>query len=593
MKSLITKGTVLILSMAVFTACSEQNQVTRKAPQHESELGHLVLGAQPGEKEKYLSDNPAAQIRILSEKHGFYEIRFDDMESIRNYFPSSSIEKNEFYLKQQSTNPIDELTADFENGNFAQVQNKLQQLKNKSLQVLGHAIDIQTCKRNGLKPILKIIPISDNLKRSQSLEVGEEVTIDASQSQPHAFTGGDLKLSFVVSAPLGSDSEKIFEEKTLNLSLDTMGVYQIMIIAQDVKDVCQIQSAKLSVTGNEPFLPYAVAKDRSISTQSFLAKLGVQKAHEKTTGKGILIAVIDSGVNYNHPHLAENIFINTNETDNGQDNDDNGYIGDRHGWDFVNDDPYPFDDNGHGSHVAGLSAGKLLGVAPDARILPIKISNPEGLSDLGTTLQGIVYALDMGAKVLNLSFGNYRPSVAVESRILRLAEQADALLMASAGNGDPNTGMGLNTDVITHMPSGLHSANLLSVGALNEFDSLAYYSNYGQKSVHIATYGGEDFDVHNRRPYDGMLYSAYIPNPKGLLFHPAQGTSMSAPIASGIAALVMSFNPNLTAPEIAQILKQAGPTASALNGKVNSGKVLTADSAIELASQSMKLASQP
>lgn len=595
MRSLITQGTTLLLVVLAFTACTDSNQVVKKAPQHESELGQLVLGAQAGEKEKYLSENPATQIRILSEKHGFYEIisETETPERLSQFFPSAQIQKNEFFHKQQQVDPAQKLADAIVAEQYSMAQSILDNTQDRTLQVIGHSIDFQTCKRNGLKPVLKIVPVSDNLKRRDPLKVGEKVVIDASQSQPHAFTGGDLKLSFVVSAPLGSKSEKAYNDKVLSLDLDTMGVYTLMIIAQDVKNICHIETAKLMVTGDEDFSPYAVAQNSNIGSQKFLHKLGLGKAHQFSKGKDILIAVVDSGVNYNHPHLAANIYINPNETDNGQDNDDNGYVGDIHGWDFVNNDPYPFDDNGHGSHVAGLAAGQGFGVAPEAKILPVKVSNPEGMSDLGTTLQGITYALDMGAKVINMSFGSYRPPAAIENRILRLVEKADVLLVAAAGNGDPNTGLGVNTDAIPHMPSGLQSTNLISVAALNEFDKLSYYSNFGSRTVHIATYGGEDYDVDNNRPYDGMLYSAYIPNPEGLLFHPAQGTSMSTPVASGIAALLFSYNPNLKAADVAKIMKEAGPKANFLSGKILSGKILTADAALELVPTPTNLASQP
>lgn len=595
MKSFFTvKGIALLLLVGTFTACADSNQIKYGAPQTEDELGQLVLGAQVGEKEKYLSARPASQIRILSEEHGFYEVLTQETpEELREFFTSAQIQKNEFYLKKSATRKAEQLTELFVTHNFKAAQDLLNQVQDRTLQVIGQAINFDTCKSNGLKPIIKITPVSDNLKRREPLEVGETVIIDASQSQPHAFTGGDLKLSFVIDAPLGSHAEEVYADKTLKLSLDTMGIYQIIIVAQDVKNVCHVETAKLLVTGNEEFAPYAMAMDQRVSAQKFLHKLGTGKAHQKTTGQGVLVAVVDSGVNYNHPHLAQNIFINPAETDYDQDQDGNGFAGDRHGWDFVNNDPYPFDDNGHGSHIAGLIAGKFLGIAPDSKILPIKVSNAEGLSDLGTTLQGLTYAMGMGAKVINMSFGSYRPPAAIESRILRMAEKADILLVAAAGNGDPNTGMGVNTDAIQHMPSGLSSPNLISVAAVNEFDRLSYYSNFGSKSVHVATYGGEDFDFSNHRPYDGMLYSAYIPNPKGLLFHPSQGTSMSTPIAAGIAALLFSYNPALTAPDVSNILKQAGHKASALEGRTLSGRVLTADTALELAPAPKQLASQP
>lgn len=587
MRSLITIGTVLVLASGILTACAGENQVTRKAPKTESELGFLVLGAKTQEKENYLSNQPAAQIRILSEKHGFYEVRYDNYESIKESFPNATIHKNEFYKTQTAVNDIEQILTHFKNEEYhlAEVTKK----QNHSLEVLGEAIDFSSCKRNGLKPVLNIKPLSPNLSRREPLTVGEEIVIDASQSQPHAFTGGDLKLSFVISAPLGSKTQKIYQNKTLNLSLDTMGVYQIMIVAQDVKDVCDVEVAKVLVTGNEPFAPSIASKDPSLGQQKFRARLGIDQAHQISKGEGVIIAVIDSGVNYNHPHLAENIFRNPNESDNGLDNDNNGYEGDLYGWDFANDDPYPFDDNGHGSHVAGLSAGKIFGVAPNATILPIKVTNPAGVSDLGSSLQAIVYALDMGAKVLNLSYGNYRPPVNLERQIIALVEKADAIILAAAGNGDPNTGLGVNTDVIQHMPSGLNSNNLISVAALNENDQLTYYSNYGAQSVQVATYGGEDFDMVNHRPYNGQLYSAYIPNPEGQLFHPAQGTSMSTPIAAGIAALVRSANPDLSAAETADILKHAGPNSSKLEGKIKSGKILTAIDALKMATPTLDL----
>ena len=316
-----------------------------------------------------------------------------------------------------------------------------------------------------------------------------------------------------------------------------------------------------------------------------LAQIDGEGFIQDKQGQGVTIAVVDTGVYYNHPHISPNIKTNNSDKHgsgaNNRDDDGNGYKDDYAGWDFYNGDAYPLDDHGHGTHVAGLAAGTYGGVAPKAKILPVKVLGANGRGDLGTIAAGILYAVDMGAHIINLSLGGPAAGQASNdvNRLLSAVIKANsrgALLVAAAGNGGED-GLGDCNDASPVYPASFDQENVLSVASVDRYNHITSYSNFGTASVHVAAPGGDD--------YSGGLMSLGIPNCYGPCPDSAQqyvamsGTSMATPVVAGIAALVKSAATKLNYKQIKQIIMRSGIDEPSLVDKVQSGKVVNAAAA--------------
>lgn len=243
------------------------------------------------------------------------------------------------------------------------------------------------------------------------------------------------------------------------------------------------------------------------------ADISAPEAWEIETGDpGMVIAVIDSGVAFEHPDLIPNVWTNVGEIpDNGLDDDGNGYVDDLHGWDFVNDDNNPSDysrdlyGDGHGTHVAGIIAAAgnngigTTGVMWRARIMALQVFDLfqvaafEGIQN-SLILAAVEYAVDNGARIINCSFGGYGRSSALFD-VFNLANERGVLVMAAAGNESRNN------DLLPVYPAGYDLPNIVSVAAFDEDGGLAAYSNYGQASVDVAAPGGNFFsNIYSTTP---------------------------------------------------------------------------------------------
>lgn len=266
----------------------------------------------------------------------------------------------------------------------------------------------------------------------------------------------------------------------------------------------------------------------------------------------VIVAVIDTGVDYSHPDLSENMWINKNEIPGDMiDNDNNGYIDDIYGWDFYNNDAsvchYVYnrllkkyvassaDNDDHGTHIAGIiaaSADNGIGIAGiaaniDVKIMALKINGgKKGTGEISNAIEAIKYATMMGADICNLSWGTGNYSAALEEAI----KDSDMLFIAAAGN----TGTNNNRNPV--YPASLELDNVISVTYVNAFGKLARLSNYGDNTVDIAA------------PGDNIL-STIVGD-----YSTMSGSSMAAPHVSAIAAMLYSFSDGLYPSNIKEIL---------------------------------------
>ena len=246
------------------------------------------------------------------------------------------------------------------------------------------------------------------------------------------------------------------------------------------------------------------------------------------SGKGVVIAVIDSGVDNTHSDLKNQIWTNSGEiAGDGIDNDNNGFIDDVRGWDFSEDDNSPSDLNGHGTHVAGIIASAqnkfgATGIAYDAQIMSIRVLDQNGDGSFGQLARGIYYAVDNGADVINLSIGG-EYSYAVRAAIA-YANSNGVFVAVASGNG----GLEMPAYPARHSAS---LSNVISVGAHNAQDTHAWFSNYvGQSGVQQVDAPG--VNIYSTLP--DSRYGRY------------SGTSSAAPFVTGLAALVLSVDPDFS-----------------------------------------------
>ncbi len=272
----------------------------------------------------------------------------------------------------------------------------------------------------------------------------------------------------------------------------------------------------------------------------------------------IVVAVIDTGVDYNHKDLDANIWTNPGEiAGDGIDNDGNNYIDDIRGWDFFSDDNDPYDESGHGTHCSGTIAAEgnngrgVVGVSWNAKIMPLRFLGPDGGYTSDAVL-AINYAIKNGADIMSNSWGGGGYSEALEDAISN-ANDAGILFVASAGNGGLD-GIGDDNDVIDHYPSSYDIPNVVSVAATDRYDNLASFSCYGLESVDLGAPGVTIASTYPRNRY------AYM-----------SGTSMAAPHVAGAAALIKAQYPDITVDALKARLLESTDSISSLDGKTVTG----------------------
>jgi subtilisin family serine protease len=259
------------------------------------------------------------------------------------------------------------------------------------------------------------------------------------------------------------------------------------------------------------------------------APMGIASAWRQTTGADVTVAIVDSGIDLAHPDLVPNLWTNPGEVpDNGVDDDHNGYVDDVHGFDFVDGDGTPQDVNGHGTHVAGIVAARggngigVSGVAWRARLMAVRVLDGDARGTTSTVAQGIRYAVDNGARIVNLSLAGPAPAGDLESAI-QYAGRRGVLVVAAAGN-DGRDLAGAPT-----YPAAYPEDNVLGVAATDQRGALSAISDFGP---------GADLAA----PGEDILSTAL-----GGGYEWRTGTSMAAPHVTGALVLLAAARPDLDA----------------------------------------------
>lgn len=289
--------------------------------------------------------------------------------------------------------------------------------------------------------------------------------------------------------------------------------------------------------------------------------VNAERAWELQTGsKKVVVAVIDTGIDFKIADLAPNAWINQAEATGkaGVDDDANGFVDDINGYDFVNNDGDPTDDNEHGSHCAGTIGASgddgvgVVGVSWNVSLMGLKFLDRNGSGSLANAVKAIDYGRKMGAQISSNSWGGGGPAANLKKAI-EDARDAGQLFIAAAGND------GGDNDKTPSYPASFQIDNVISVAAIANRGDLAFFSNFGKTSVHIAAPG------HN--------IVSTVPGGKNESF---SGTSMAAPHVSGVAALLLSDKPELTYKDMKErMLKYARPLR-ALSGRIVSGGIVDA-----------------
>ena len=281
---------------------------------------------------------------------------------------------------------------------------------------------------------------------------------------------------------------------------------------------------------------------------------GAPEAWTQSRGDGVLVAVLDSGVQLSHPDLAKSLWRNDGETPaNGIDDDRNGYVDDVHGANIKALNGNVEDDNGHGTHVAGILAAQAgngvggSGIAPGARIMSVKVLDANRAGDSSQLAKGIRYAIGEGAKILNVSINGNGTSPDLDDA-LKYASQQGATVVASAGN------QARDIDLTPSYPASSAEPSVLTVTAIETTGSLLSIANRGLRSVDLAAPGGSILSTAMSSGYELR-----------------EGTSMAAPFVAGSLALLAAARPDLPQSELRSAIVQSAPRPKLLAGLLGSG----------------------
>lgn len=341
---------------------------------------------------------------------------------------------------------------------------------------------------------------------------------------------------------------------------------------QHIEDFC----GKLRVSGVEICEPdYMLYSDATPNDTNYgnlwgMTNIKAPNAWDSTTGSsGVVVGVIDTGIDYTHPDLAANIWTNPGEiAANGIDDDGNGFIDDVHGYDFVNNDGDPWDDHSHGTHCAGTigavgnNSRGVAGVNWNVQLMALKFLSGAGSGSTSDAIRAINYATMMrqnygvNIRVTSNSWGGGGYSSSLATAITNHINSG-ILFVAAAGND------GTDNDSLPHYPSSYGNADILAVASNTNTDARSSFSNYGATSVDLAAPGSS---IYSTVPNNSYAYYS--------------GTSMATPHVSGAAALMWAYTPTLTVSEVVSDIKSSVRTHAAWSGIVSTGGILDLEATI-------------
>lgn len=331
-----------------------------------------------------------------------------------------------------------------------------------------------------------------------------------------------------------------------------------------------------------------VPNDNFYHNQWYFSRIGAEKAWEKiNSSPDITIAVIDSGIDIDHPDLRQNIWVNNKEIPNNNiDDDHNGFVDDANGWDFIDNQPDPtpkfssgWTESGvsHGTMIAGIISARgnngkgVAGITWSSKIMPLKILNDHGEGRLNDVVRAVDYAVNNGADIINLSFTGYGYSESLQEALGR-AYQKGVIVVAAAGN-EQSTGLAINTDKKLIFPACYKGKNgedlVIGVASTDALDQKTNFSGFGTHCIDLTAPGISFFSTipkgsnlkDKNKEYDGYW----------------SGTSMSAAVVSGAMALVLQTNPELSSRQAIDIVLGTCDNISQLNpnylGQLGYGRV--------------------
>jgi hypothetical protein len=316
------------------------------------------------------------------------------------------------------------------------------------------------------------------------------------------------------------------------------------------------------------FLQHALAPNDPMFTQQYaLASNGsgsvlAQPAWNTRTNCS-KVAVLDTGIQYDHPDLKDNVWHNPDEKkNNGKDDDKNGYVDDYYGVNIVKGSGSGKDDEGHGTHVSGIIAARgnngvgVSGLCWSAKVMAVKFMDSKGRGSTSDAVAGIDYAVKEGAKIINGSFGSSSKSKSLEDEV-EYAQDKGVLLAFAAGND------GENIDSKPSYPASFTNGNIISVAAISADNSLASFSNFGAKGVDLGAPGNNVLSTYPTSAYKVL-----------------SGTSMATPFVAASAAFLRQQDPDLTYGKLRAAIRDHVTANAALAGKTVTGGQLDVAAAL-------------
>jgi thermitase len=322
-----------------------------------------------------------------------------------------------------------------------------------------------------------------------------------------------------------------------------------------------------------------IMNDPQIHKAWGLQQTDALNAWQLTTGsREIIVAIVDTGIDVNHPDIKNNLWVNPGESGldkngkdkrtNGIDDDANGYIDDVHGWNFVHSNHNISDNHGHGTHIAGIVGAEggnnigITGVAPKVSLMILKYFDPQSAgNNLVNTIKAFDYAIKMNAHIINYSGGGTEYSQD-EYLAVKRAEQKGILFVAAAGNERSNS------DFNRYYPADYDLDNIISVTAIDPSLRVLSSSNFGMRTVDIAAPGE---NIYSTMP--GGLYNVMT------------GTSQATAFVSGVAALLMAHNRDFDAKAVRKYILRTGDNLTWLKGKTQTSKKLNVYRALTMLDQ--------